>query len=297
MIVLVWLMSSVSLVSGLAAGLAGAFVFHPLDLIKTRNQANESNHRVGLLQHAKDIYHESGIRGFYRGVVASCLGAGVSWGLYFGMYEASKSYLYQRAEHMPFFQHEDTGLDYSSSPMLNYIAGTFAGCFTVVVTNPIWVIKTRLELQRAGQEHYRGLIQTTKRIVAEEGTAGLYKGLVPALILTSNGAIQLMIYEDLKLRLHETFFNGPISFAFLGAVSKGIASTITYPYQVVKTRMQQRQLGNRVQYVGTVQTFRLVVRNEGVGALYKGLWANVLRVMPSSALTFCVYEVCKAILT
>ena len=289
------MVSSVSLISGLVAGLASAFAFHPLDLIKTRNQADDSKRRIGLLQHTRDIYRESGISGFYRGVVASCLGAGVSWGLYFGMYETSKSYLYEQAEHVAWFRNDTEHLEYSSSPTLNYMASTFAGCFTVVVTNPIWVIKTRLELQRAGKEHYKGLSHTTRRIIAEEGAAGLYKGIVPALILTSNGAIQLMIYEDLKLRLHETFFNGPMSFAFLGGISKGLASTITYPYQVIKTRIQQRQVGNRLQYISTFQTFRLIITNEGPGGLYKGLWANVLRVMPSSALTFCVYEICKTL--
>jgi len=132
----------------------------------------------------------------------------------------------------------------------------------------------------------------------KEGYQGLYKGIVPALILTSNGAIQFVIYEELKQRfikpdisiLNQGF---SIHYFFMGAFSKAIASTLTYPYQVVKSRIQQRQIGKSLQYRGIIQSFILIIRNEGVIGIYKGLGANLLRVMPHSALTFVVYEFCK----
>mmetsp|Transcript_18772 Transcript_18772/g.22907 ORF Transcript_18772/g.22907 Transcript_18772/m.22907 type:complete len:91 (+) Transcript_18772:354-626(+) len=63
-----------SLISGLAAGLASAFLLHPLDLIKTRTQVDEGTQNKSIFHRSRRIYFTSGIRGFYRGVVPSCIG-------------------------------------------------------------------------------------------------------------------------------------------------------------------------------------------------------------------------------
>lgn len=61
--------------------------------------------------------------------------------------------------------------------------------------------------------------------------------------------------------------------------------------QVIRARLQQRQvMGRAVLYTDAWTTLRLVLRREGPGGLYKGVVPNVLRVMPSSALTLLVYE-------
>lgn len=71
-----------------------------------------------------------------------------------------------------------------------------AGVLLVFLFNPLWVLKTRMALQgaeveAAGQRKYSGLLEGLRVIVREEGVRGLYKGLVPALLLTSHGAIQV----------------------------------------------------------------------------------------------------------
>lgn len=65
----------------------------------------------------------------------------------------------------------------------------------VFIFNPFWVVKTRLALQgaeSASQKRYDGMFDALKTIAREEGMRGLYKGLVPALLLTSHGAIQVI---------------------------------------------------------------------------------------------------------
>mmetsp|Transcript_0 Transcript_0/g.2 ORF Transcript_0/g.2 Transcript_0/m.2 type:complete len:291 (-) Transcript_0:1386-2258(-) len=284
-----------SLLSGLTAGLASSFFLHPLDLLKTRSQVDEGLASRSLVHRARGIYISSGLLGFYRGVIPACLGAGLSWGLFFGIYDFTKATLYKSTS---------TSV-VGSSPTLNFVGSTFSGCVVVFLTNPIWLIKTRLELQTHGNQHYSGTIQAAKRIVHEEGYLGLYKGVGPALILTSNGAIQFVIYEELKQRFipssdteYRKASSGQgfsIQYFLMGALSKAIASSITYPYQVVKSRIQQRQVGKDFQYRNSFQTFSVIVRNEGVRGLYKGLFPNLLRVMPHSAITFVVYEFCKSV--
>ena len=78
----------------------------------------------------------------------------------------------------------------------------FLGILTLSVTNPIWVVKTRLCLPDTpsvpSHMRYSGLRDGLYKLYTHEGLKGLYKGFVPGLFGTSHGAIQFMIYEELK---------------------------------------------------------------------------------------------------
>lgn len=90
--------------------------------------------------------------------------------------------------------------------------GITAGVTTVTVVNPIWVIKTRLQLQGAAQLQarasaagaradglvYQGSWDALRQIVRDEGVRGLYKGLTPSIWGVSETAIQFMLYERFK---------------------------------------------------------------------------------------------------
>ncbi|KAL0048960.1 hypothetical protein WJX82_003336 [Trebouxia sp. C0006] len=147
---------------------------------------------------------------------------------------------------------------------------------------------------------YKGFVHAVKQIAREEGIRGFYKGLLPSLFLVSHGAIQFMVYEELKAltagagEYAKDTGRSSLSVAqisVMGAISKLSASVVTYPSQVVRARLQQRQAHNRaVQYRDGLATLKLIIQREGTGGLYKGLVPNVLRVMPQSAITFLVYE-------
>ncbi|KAL7531700.1 hypothetical protein ACHAWF_003878 [Thalassiosira exigua] len=101
-------------------------------------------------------------------------------------------------------------------PIEHFSASCLAGAFMVALTNPIWLIKTRLQLQNSRLQQqisqhpatanstqqlkpaYQGLVHAAKTIVQEEGLLALYKGSVPALMLVSHGGVQFVTYEFLK---------------------------------------------------------------------------------------------------
>ena len=74
------------------------------------------------------------------------------------------------------------------------LSGIEAGSVMVFITNPFWLLKTRLQLQGAagqGSLRYNGPRDAIRTILKEEGVLGFYKGIIPALLLTSHGAVQV----------------------------------------------------------------------------------------------------------
>lgn len=73
--------------------------------------------------------------------------------------------------------------------------------------------------------------------------------------------------------------------------AKAVASLITYPHEVIRTRLRQPPSSTGAhKYKSVVQALKLIVREEGAGALYGGLTAHMLRVVPNAACMFLIYE-------
>ena len=91
---------------------------------------------------------------------------------------------------------------------MHMAAAAEAGILTLIMTNPLWVVKTRLCLQfnepgKSSADNYKGMIDGLKKIYTQEGVRGLYKGFVPGMFGVSHGAIQFMTYEEMKNRFNQ----------------------------------------------------------------------------------------------
>eukprot|EP00850_Spirogloea_muscicola_P013578 SM000093S24389 [mRNA] locus=s93:62245:64816:+ [translate_table: standard] len=233
------------------------------------------------------------------------LGSTVSWGLYFFLYNRAK----QQLQHVT--KKPELG------PALHLLAAAEAGTLVCLLTNPVWLIKTRLQLQNqrgalgAAGKPYKGFHDAAVRVFQEEGFRGLYKGLGPSLILVSHGSIQFMAYEEsrkLAIRwrsqgdkssdINSRGPLGALDYAALGAISKLVAVLCTYPYQVVRSRLQQRPGDDgTTRYKSTGQALALIYRYEGIRGFYKGMVPTILRVLPNSSITFAVYETIMKLLS
>uniref|UniRef100_K3X3X3 Mitochondrial folate transporter/carrier n=1 Tax=Globisporangium ultimum (strain ATCC 200006 / CBS 805.95 / DAOM BR144) TaxID=431595 RepID=K3X3X3_GLOUD len=293
--------SVVQSTSGLGAGAISTALLYPLDLVKVRYQVHETSaRRYRSLGHAfRTIVGEEGVRSLFRGMSPALYGSALSWGLYMYFYQNAKERYARLA---------DTGMIQGSWQY--FFSGIEAGVICVPITNPIWLIKIRMQVQSSAQLKastasagkdaalklaqnvpYRGITDAFRRIVAEEGVMALYKGVVPALFLTTHGAFKFVAYETVKSVYQRHF--GPemdvIPTLAMGAISQAIASTATYPYQVIKARLQQGG-ASASQYSGTWDCTKKMLRNEGYVGFFKGLVPNLLKVIPTGAIVFASYE-------
>ncbi|XP_037533075.1 mitochondrial folate transporter/carrier [Nematolebias whitei] len=275
-----------NLVAGLSGGVVSTLVLHPLDLVKIRFAVSDGLELrpkySGMLHCMKSVWHQEGLRGLYQGVTPNVWGAGASWGFYFFFYNAIKGYTKEgRQDELSAGEH--------------LVSAAEAGILTLIITNPIWVTKTQIVLQYNSDQtskQYKGMVDALVKIYRNEGVPGLYRGFVPGLFGTSHGALQFMAYEELK-RTYSKYKNVPtdtklntLEYITMAALSKLFAVATTYPYQVVRVRLQDQH--NK--YNGVVDVMSRTWRNEGAKGFYKGIVPNLIRVTPACCITFVVYE-------
>lgn len=192
------------LIAGVLGGTVSTVLLYPLDLIKVRMQVNEDLAAKATRLRSWTVFqavlkHE-GIAGLYQGLNPAVVGAAISWGGYLFLYEGMKRrYLKYKDPN-----HTSSGEHYFSAGE-NFMLACASGAVLVGLTNPIWLIKTRMQLQmtqtaksRGMKDPYSGMLHAARTIVSEEGVAALYKGAIPALVLTSHGGVQFVVYEYLK---------------------------------------------------------------------------------------------------
>jgi solute carrier family 25 folate transporter 32 len=203
------------LLAGVSGGSVSTVLLFPLDVIKVRLQVTEgnrsvaeaglsnNNHRLGALRALRGIVKHEGVIGLYQGLTPALVGSAVSWGGYFFLYEGFKERLKTYKGSLPNGSPTLTSLD-------NFQLACSAGAVMVFITNPVWLIKLRMQLQmkqasahlNATHTHYNGMFHAARTIVKEEGYWALYKGAGPALLLTAHGGVQFVVYEFLRKHFH-----------------------------------------------------------------------------------------------
>lgn len=256
--------------------------------------------------------NEGGVRAFYRGLTPNIIGNSTSWGIYFLCYSNIKDIIRR--------SNKSNGEELTSSDyfVASGAAGMYpmerqfildrtltnlghTGILTAIMTNPIWVIKTRM-LSTGSQTPgaYPSVVSGAKNILRSEGLVGFYRGLVPALFGVSHGALQFMAYEKLKAYRAQSGFSpdqdtngraralGNVDFFITSSLSKIFAGCITYPYQVLRSRLQTYDA--HLVYRGVTDATKKILAKEGIVGFWKGFGPNLFRVLPSTWVTFLVYE-------
>ncbi|KAL7430359.1 hypothetical protein ACHAXM_002158 [Skeletonema potamos] len=200
-------------------------------------------------------------------------------------------------------------------PIQHLIAGGTAGFVESSICHPLDTIKTRMQLRR--QTTNRKSVQkiatlgpfgTARRIIQREGPLALYKGLTAVYTgIVPKMAIRFVSFEyyrDVMGGWYNTFYSGatttiPPQVTFFAGLLSGLTEAILVvtPAEVCKIRMQSQYHSlmdptqkTHMKYKNVVQTAALVVKEEGLGALYKGVVPTMLRQGCNQAVNFTAYN-------
>ena len=262
--------------AGAGGGLLAMTLTYPLITLSTRAQVESKRAKTTTLNAIRHIVRREGFFGLYAGLESALFGISITNFIYYYWYEWTRAFLEKAAIKAGRASKKLTTVE-------SMIAGAIAGSATVLLTNPIWVVNTRMTARKSGDEGEEGLpggekggrkkststIGTLMALLKEEGPRSLFAGVLPALVLVINPILQYTIFEQLKNALEKRRQITPKDAFYLGALGKLAATTITYPYITVKSRAHVANKDTPSE--GMVTSLKKIVRKEGWTGLYGGL--------------------------
>lgn len=331
-------------ISGFSAGCITACIIHPLDLIKLRLQLNATHasfskesinasniinlkpnklKSVQYLSIWKNIFYKtfqssnifndtitfdgneskskSRFKQLYRGFSINLLGNSIAWSCYFTVYKNMKDTIGRN--------------NFIENDSVKYlISGGLSGLLTSLLTNPIWVLKTRIMSINYNENiNYNNMFKAAKTIWKNEGYHAMWHGIVPAMLGVSQGAIYFMVYDNLKSFLlfeKKAFTKGttpnvnesnentndstlkkklkPSEIITITSLSKMISTSLIYPIQLLKSNQQSfNALKNNYSLFNLI---KIIYKGNGIMGFYQGLLTNLFKTIPSTCITFLVYE-------
>ncbi|CAL8083279.1 unnamed protein product [Orchesella dallaii] len=177
------------------------------------------------------------------------------------------------------------------------IAGVLSGMITRLLCQPLDVLKIRFQLQhepllKSKGNYYWSMKQASLRILREESVAALWKGHVPAQLLS--GAYGLAQFGSFELMTKIVFNvyhgenNKTVTHSICGGLSGGLATAITMPFDTIRTRLVGQ--GEPKIYRGISHACLCMIREEGVTSLYKGLAPNLIQIVPHTGMQFGFFQ-------
>ena len=276
---------------GSIAGCIGATAVYPIDLVKTRMQAQK--HKAlydNSLDCFKKILRKEGLKGLYSGLAAQLVGVAPEKAIKLTVNDLVRK----------------IGTQEDGSITMNWeiLAGMSAGACQVIFTNPLEIVKIRLQMQgntknltKPGEIPIKHM--SASQIVRQLGLRGLYKGASACLLRdVPFSAIYFPTYANLKKYMfgfdpYDNTKKQKLSTWQLlvsGALAGAPAAFFTTPADVIKTRLQVVGKKNDIKYKGILDCGASILKQEGLSAFFKGSLARVFRSSPQFGFTLASYE-------
>lgn len=272
---------------GSIAGCIGATVVYPIDLVKTRMQAqrNFSQYRNSIDCFIK-IFSKEGVRGIYSGLGPQLIGVAPEKAIKLTVNDFLRS----------FFM-DDRG---DIKLPFEILSGATAGACQVIFTNPLEIVKIRLQVR----SEYAGDLARSQvnaiGVVKSLGLSGLYRGITACLMRdVPFSAIYFPTYAHIKKDL---FHYDPKDknkrsrlrtweLLTAGGLAGMPAAFLTTPFDVIKTRLQIDPRAGETKYNGILHAAKTILKEESYKSFFKGGGARVLRSSPQFGFTLAAYEI------
>ncbi|KAL5705254.1 hypothetical protein ACHQM5_023583 [Ranunculus cassubicifolius] len=254
-----------------------------------------------LLELVQKIATTQGVKGFWKGNFLNILRTAPFKAVNFCAYDTYRKQLLKISG-----SKETTNFE-------RFIAGAAAGITATILCLPMDTIRTKIVAP--GGEALGGVAGAFSHLVQTEGIFSLYKGLLPSILsMAPSGAVFYGVYDILKtaylhspegkkrirhmsehgkeLNAFDQLELGPVKTLLYGAIAGACAEATTYPFEVVRRRLQMQ---NQATKLSALATFVKIVEQGGVPALYAGLLPSLLQVLPSAGISYFVYEFMKVL--
>ncbi|XP_073942676.1 calcium-binding mitochondrial carrier protein aralar1 isoform X1 [Choristoneura fumiferana] len=212
---------------GSIAGAVGASAVYPIDLVKTRMQNQRTGSFIGEVAYRnsfdcfKKVIRHEGIFGLYRGLVPQLIGVAPEKAIKLTVNDLVRDKFMDKNGNISIYA--------------EILAGACAGGSQVVFTNPLEIVKIRLQV--AGEIAGGGKVRALT-VVKELGLFGLYKGARACLLRDMPfSAIYFPTYAHVKAKFaDENGYNHPLTLLAAGAIAGVPAAYLVTPADVIKTR-------------------------------------------------------------
>eukprot|EP00980_Cylindrotheca_fusiformis_P001044 scaffold288_cov97-Cylindrotheca_fusiformis.AAC.2 len=273
-----------TLVAGVGSGAMSSMICAPLDLVRTRMQvwgelsSSSSSSVLSPMAVVREIYQTQGIKGMFRGLGATLVTVPLFWGVYFPLYDHLK---YGMTQQYPTWH----------ISWIHCGSAVITGAVSDLICNPLFVIRTRLQTQTLHQMaehqtiHETGMIQTAIGLYQKHGLTVFWRGMSANLMGLSHVAVQFPTYEYFKQYARDrrrrqqgpsssSSLETPLELLLASGLAKICASLLTYPHEVLRSRM----MDSRQTVAPTLRGTAIHIwSHEGLGGFYTGLPVSLVR--------------------
>lgn len=261
---------------GLSSALARTLTA-PLDRIKITMQTDSNFH--GFRETIKQIkMNKEGIYSFFKGNGTNCLKIIPENGL------RSLGYCYMIKLISDSTKKRPTFLERIS-------CGSISGIISLIVIYPLEITRTRLIISK--KKKFKGIFDCMQKSIQKGGFRSLYKGLnVSILQIIPYAAINIGVYNTFKEYYALNLGRKPdtLGILCLGTISEITAQIFSFPFTLVRTKLQAQGYKNNDFYNGFGDCVRKVYGKRGFRGFYSGIVPNTLKAIPSACISYFMYE-------
>lgn len=290
--------STASLIAGGVAGAVSRTVVSPFERAKIllQLQGPEAQKAYqGMFPTIWKMYVDEGWRGWFRGNTLNCIRIIPYSAVQFAVFEKVKVWLKQI----------DVNSTVGFDSLDRLIAGSAGGIVSVAVTYPLDLVRARITVQTASLKLLNrgkmvqppGVWKTLRDVVTKEGgVMALYRGIMPTTLgVAPYVAINFALYERLRDMMNESEhdYSNPIWKLSAGAFSSFIGGVLIYPLDLLRKRYQVASMAGGelgFQYQSVTHALKTIFKQEGFFGAYKGLTANLYKIVPSMAVSWLCYD-------
>jgi len=265
---------------GTAAGISKTVVA-PIERVKLLLQTQDANPRIksgeiarytGIVNCFSRVSAEQGVLSLWRGNLANVIRYFPTQAFNFAFKDTFKR----------MFPRYDPKKEFWKFFGTNLASGGLAGASSLLIVYPLDFARTRLaaDVGKGTNREFNGLVDCIKKVASNGGPMALYQGFGVSVqgIIVYRGAYFGLFDTAMVVVFGDNAKNANIIFKWMIAQTvTAAAGIVSYPFDTVRRRMMMQSGAKERLYKGTIDCFRVIVRDEGGKAFFKGAWSNVIR--------------------